>query len=83
MDERIFSPRAEPEAPVVQLGGEWRAKQIQRLDAAPSPDRAMKTKASAKKPNARSRPISTTPTGQIAQLRRDMDTLGGTWPMPW
>ena len=38
-DERIFSPRVEEKEPMVAVAGEWRARLIQRFDAAPSPDK--------------------------------------------
>jgi hypothetical protein len=41
-DARIFSPRVEEKEPMVALAGEWRARLIQRLDAAPSPDKGPK-----------------------------------------
>jgi beta-galactosidase len=69
MDARIFAPRPEPKAPMVPLAGEWRARQVQRLEAAPSPDKGSKIKASAKKRNEPWRRTSMTRAGRNSRPR--------------
>jgi beta-galactosidase len=79
MDERIFSPRPEPKAPVVALNGEWRAKQIQRLDAAPSPDKGPEDKGISEEAKRAVATDYNDASWQVVQAPRDMDTYGGTW----
>jgi beta-galactosidase len=44
MDARIFTPAVAEKEPIVELAGEWRARLIQRFDAAPSPDKGPQDK---------------------------------------
>jgi beta-galactosidase len=67
MDERIFTPRAPrvaEKAVAVALNGEWRARQIQRLDASPSGDKGHEDKGISDELSARLRPTLTTPNGR-------------------
>jgi hypothetical protein len=78
-DERIFSPRAENKAPVVALGGEWRARQIQRLEASPSADKGHEDKGISAEARSAVTADFNDAGWQVVQAPRDMDSYGGTW----
>ncbi len=78
-DERIFSPRAEVNAPVVALGGEWRARQIQRFEAAPSSDKGHEDKGISAEAKSAIAADFNDANWQVVQAPRDMDSYGGTW----
>jgi beta-galactosidase len=78
-DERIFSLRAEAKSPVVVLGGEWRARQIQRLAAAPSPDKGHEDKGMSAEAKSAVAADFNDADWQVVQAPRDMDSYGGAW----
>jgi hypothetical protein len=78
-DERLFSPRPEVTVPTVALGGDWRARQIQRLPASPSADKGHDDKGiSAEAKRAVAADFSDAD-WQTVQAPRDMDSYGGAW----
>jgi beta-galactosidase len=81
MDERIFSPRA-PEkvkAVVVPLAGEWRAKQIQRLVAAPTQDQGYEDKGMSEEARRTLATDFDDSAWQAVPVPRNMDSYGPTW----
>jgi beta-galactosidase len=78
-DERFFSPRIQEKALVVPLAGEWRAKQIQRLDAAPTEDKAHDDKGTSAEAKAALATAFSDSAWENVSVPRDMDTYGGTW----
>jgi beta-galactosidase len=82
MDERIFSPRAPrvAEKPVaVPLGGEWRAKQIQRLDAASTAEKAHEDKGISEEAKRAVAANFDDSKWQVVSVPVDMDSYGETW----
>jgi beta-galactosidase len=78
-DEKFFSPQAEEKVVVVPLAGDWRAKQIQRLDAAPTEDKGHNdTGISAEAKTALAAELDDA-AWQTVKVPRDMDTYGGAW----
>jgi beta-galactosidase len=78
-DEKFFSPRAGEKALVLPLAGEWRAKQIQRLDAAPSDDKGHDDKGISNEAKLALAADFNDSSWQNVQVPRDMDSYGGTW----
>ena len=79
MDARIFAPRPEPKAPVIPLAGEWRARQVQRLEAAPSPDKGIEDKGISEEAKRAVAANFDDAYWQKFQAPGDMDMLGVTW----
>jgi beta-galactosidase len=79
MDERIFSPHAVDKAVVVPLAGEWRAKQIQRLDAAPSQDNGYEDKGISEEARRALAPEFDDSKWQVVPVPRNMDSYSGPW----
>jgi beta-galactosidase len=79
MDERIFAPRAEEKLPVVQIAGDWRARQIQRLDASPSPDRAPEDRGISGEAKRAVAADFSDANWQVVRVPQNMDTYSGTW----
>jgi beta-galactosidase len=78
-DEQFFSPRAEEKPVVVALTGDWRAKQIKRLDASPSPDKGYADAGISEEAKRAVAADFNDASWQVVQVPRDMDTYGDTW----
>jgi len=79
MDARIFTPRTAGTEPVVALAGQWRARLIQRLAAAPSPDKGPQDKGiSAEAKRAVAADFDDTK-WQVVEAPRAMESYGGEW----
>jgi beta-galactosidase len=78
-DERFFSPRAEEKPVIVAVAGEWRAKQIQRLAASPSPDKGHADPGISAEAKRAVAADFNDAAWQKVQVPRDMDTYGDTW----
>jgi beta-galactosidase len=81
-DENIFSPRAPEkvkEPITVALAGDWRAKQIQRLPASPSPDKGHVDAGISAEAKQAVAPDFGDAAWQTVQVPRDMDSYGPTW----
>lgn len=78
-DEQFFSPHAEKKPVIVALGGEWRARQIQRFNASPSPDKGHEDKGISEEAKRAVAADFNDADWQKFNAPRDMDTLGGTW----
>ncbi|HEX8832803.1 MAG TPA: glycoside hydrolase family 2 TIM barrel-domain containing protein [Abditibacteriaceae bacterium] len=82
MDERIFSPRAPrvAEKPIaVSLAGDWRAKQIQRLDASPSADKGWEDKGISEEAKRAVTAGFDDSKWQVVSIPNNMDSYGNTW----
>lgn len=78
-DEQFFSPRAEEKPVLVALAGDWRAKQIQRLDASPSPDKGYPDAGISEEAKRAVAADFDDAGWQTVQVPRDMDSYGDTW----
>jgi beta-galactosidase len=78
-DEQFFSPRAEEKPVIVAVAGDWRAKQIQRLAASPSPDKGHADPGISEAAKRAVAADFNDAAWQTAQVPRDMDSYGGTW----
>jgi beta-galactosidase len=81
-DARIFSPRVEPaaeKAVTVALGGEWRARQIQRLDASPSADKGHEDKGISDEAKRAVEVSFDDSKWQTVSVPNNMDAYGDTW----
>jgi beta-galactosidase len=79
MDARIFSPRAPEQEPSVALGGEWRARLIQRFDAAPSADEGPQDNGISEEARRAIAIDFNDKNWQVVETSRDMGSYGGTW----
>jgi len=78
-DEQFFSPRAEEKPVIVAVAGDWRAKQIQRLAASPSPDKGHADPGMSEEAKRALAADFNDAAWQTVQVPRDMDSYGGTW----
>jgi beta-galactosidase len=78
-DEQFFSPRAEEKPVIVAVAGEWRAKQIQRLAASPSPDKGHADPGMSEEAKRAVAADFNDAAWQSVQVPRDMDSYGDTW----
>jgi beta-galactosidase len=78
-DARLFSPRVEEKEPVVSLAGEWRARLIQRFDAAPSPDKGPKDTGISEEAKRALAADFDDSKWQVVAAPRDMEGYGGAW----
>ncbi|HEX8833507.1 MAG TPA: hypothetical protein VF719_04865, partial [Abditibacteriaceae bacterium] len=82
IDERVFSPRAVEkvkEAIAVRLAGDWRAKQIQRLPASPSPEKGHADAGISDEAKLAVAVDFNDAAWQTVQVPRNMDSYGPTW----
>jgi beta-galactosidase len=82
MDARIFSPRAPQkvkEAPSVRLAGDWRVKQIQRLNASPSPNEGHEDKGISEEAKRALATEFDDSKWQAVPVPRNMDSYGPSW----
>ncbi len=78
-DARIFEPRREEQEPVVALAGEWRARLIQRFDAAPSPDKGPQDKGISEEARRAVAADFDDSKWQVVEAPRGMELYGGAW----
>ncbi len=78
-DEQFFSPRAEEKPVIVAVAGDWRGKQIQRLDASPSPDKGHADPGISEAAKRAVAADFNDAAWQTVQVPRDMDSYGDTW----
>jgi beta-galactosidase len=79
MDARIFSPRAAEKEPIVELTGEWRARLIQRFDAAPSPDKGPRDTGISAEAKAAVAANFDDSKWQVVKAPLVMESYGGAW----
>jgi beta-galactosidase len=79
MDARIFTPRAAEKEPVIELAGEWRARLIQRLDAAPSPDKGPQDKGISEEAKRAVAADFDDSKWQVVKAPGGMEGYGGAW----
>ncbi len=78
-DDKFFSPEAEEKPVILALAGDWRGKQIQRLDAAPSPNPGHPDPGISENAKLAVAPDFDDAAWQNVAIPRDMDMLGETW----
>lgn len=79
MDERVFSPRAGEQPFTLALDGEWRAKLIQRKEAAPSPDKGHADPGISDAARDAASYIYDDSSWQVVKVPGDMDAYGADW----
>jgi beta-galactosidase len=79
MDARIFSPRAAETEPILPLAGEWRARLIQRFDAAPSPDKGPQDTGISAEAKAAVATNFDDSKWQVVKAPLVMESYGGAW----
>jgi hypothetical protein len=79
MDARVFTPRAAEKEPIVFLAGEWRARLIQRFDAAPSPDKGPQDKGISEEAKRAVAADFDDSEWQVVQAPAGMEAYGGAW----
>jgi beta-galactosidase len=78
-DARIFTPRAAEKEPIMSLAGAWRARLIQRFDAAPSVDKGPQDKGISEEAKRALAADFDDSKWQVVQAPGGMETYGGTW----
>jgi beta-galactosidase len=79
MDARIFTPRPAEKEPIVTLAGEWRARLIQRFDAAPSPDKGPQDKGMSEEAKRALAADFDDSKWQVVEAPLVMEAYGGAW----
>jgi hypothetical protein len=79
LDNRIFRPEAPQAEVVVPLTGEWQARLVKKLGAAPSPDKGHNDPGISAEAKALVADNATNDGWQTAKMPNGLESLGGQW----